>query len=76
MFVGVECTFSANGTISVKRVQLGGVWQVVEQGRQWVDGNGRHILIMFAAGQAQELVLSSDTLTWQLKSGKSTQTVV
>jgi hypothetical protein len=64
--IGVECSFTANGTVRVQRVQMGEAWQAVEQGRQWVDLNGRHVLIMLPGQQAREIILRPDTLTWEI----------
>ncbi|MCA9966241.1 MAG: hypothetical protein KC423_18455 [Anaerolineales bacterium] len=64
--IGVDCSFSANGTVRVQRVQIGAAWQVVEQGRQWLDMNGRHVLIMLPGQQAREIILRPDTLTWEM----------
>lgn len=64
--IGVECSFTANGTVRVRRVQMGEVWQAVEQGRQWVDLNGRHVLVMLPGQQAREIILRPDTLTWEI----------
>ncbi|HEX6383635.1 MAG TPA: hypothetical protein VF177_03095, partial [Anaerolineae bacterium] len=58
--VGVECTFAANGTVRVKRLQLGEQWQPVEQGRQWLDQHGRHVLVMLPNNQVRQIVLRPD----------------
>jgi hypothetical protein len=63
--VGVECTFDAEGHVRVRRVRRAGTWTAVEQGRQWVDGEGRHVLVMLPGQVAWELLLRSDTLTWE-----------
>ncbi len=64
--IGVECTFWSDGRIHIRRVKLGASWHMVEQGRQWVDKNGRHVLIMLPGRQAVEIVLERESLTWQL----------
>lgn len=66
MPVEVDCRFDEDGRVHVRRVRLGRPWQAVEQGRQWVDDNGRHVLVMLAGG-VRELVLRADTLTWELR---------
>ena len=66
MRVEVDCRFDEDGRVHVRRVRLGRPWQAVEQGRQWVDDNGRHVLVMLAGG-VRELVLRADTLTWELR---------
>ncbi|MBX7254526.1 MAG: hypothetical protein K1X50_21270 [Candidatus Promineofilum sp.] len=64
--IEVDCTFEADGRVRVRRVRLGRPWQPVEQGRQWADADGRHVLIMLAGG-VHELLLRADTLTWELR---------
>lgn len=66
MPVEVDCRFDEDGRVHVRRVRLGRPWQAVEQGRQWVDDDGRHVLVMLAGG-VRELVLRADTLTWELR---------
>ncbi|MEM7116979.1 MAG: hypothetical protein AAF614_31395 [Chloroflexota bacterium] len=74
--IGVDCSFTPNGNIRVKRVQLNGRWQMVEQGRQWVDGNGRHVLVMLPGQQAREIILRPDTLVWEMKPSRNNSIVV
>ena len=64
--IEVDCTFDAAGRVRVRRIRLGRPWQPVEQGRQWADADGRHVLIMLPDG-ARELLLRADTLTWELR---------
>jgi hypothetical protein len=64
--IEVDCTFDADGRVRVRRVRLGRPWQPVEQGRQWADADGRHVLIRLPAG-VHELLLRADTLTWELR---------
>jgi hypothetical protein len=71
MNVAVDCTFREDGTVRLRRVHLDGRWQAVEQGRQWGDENGRHVLIMLADGQVHEVMLSPVTLTWTLHTTSS-----
>lgn len=66
MPVEVDCRFDEDGRVHVRRVRLGRPWQAVEQGRQWIDDDGRHVLVMLAGG-VRELVLRADTLTWELR---------
>ncbi len=65
--LGVDCTFKADGTIQVKRVQVDGKWLPVGQGRQWLDEHGRHLLISLPNNQIHELLLRQDTLRWELR---------
>ena len=60
MPIEVDCTFDEDGRVRVRRVRLGRPWQAVEQGRQWADADGRHVLIMLD-GAPRELLLRADT---------------
>jgi len=64
--VGVDCTFTAAGNVQVRQVQMDGRWQSVGQGRQWLDQQGRHVLIMLAGEWVREIVLRPDTMAWEL----------
>ncbi len=66
MPVEVDCTFDDEGRVRVRRIRLGRPWRLVEQGRQWVDDDGRHVLIMLS-GSVSELLLRADTLAWELR---------
>ena len=65
--IGVECVFGKEGDVQVRRVQINIAWIPVGQGRQWLDDDGRHVLIMLPNNQVRELILSPDALVWQLK---------
>ncbi|MBP7999646.1 MAG: hypothetical protein KA314_00140 [Chloroflexi bacterium] len=65
--VGVECQFRTDGQLTIQRVQWQGKWQSVEQGRQWSDHEGRHVLVILPGQSAQELVLGKETLNWVLR---------
>ena len=69
--VGVECTFAQDGRIQIRRIELDGRWLAVEQGRQWQDQTGRHVLIMVPNEPVRELVLRPETLTWELRNGRA-----
>ena len=64
--VTVDCTIGRNGRVWIKRIKLDEIWRVVEQGRQWHDENGRHVLVMRPDGTVYELLLSSQSLRWEL----------
>jgi hypothetical protein len=64
--IGVDCRFAENGAVRVFRIFLDQTWISVEQGRQWVDRMGRHVLIMLPDSDAVEICLRSDTMTWQV----------
>ena len=65
--VGVDCRFNLDGSVVVKRIFMDGEWLGVGQGRQWVDHEGRHILIMLAGDEVGELLLQGETMTWWLR---------
>lgn len=64
--IRVDCTFGADGTVRVRRIAFGERWQVVEQGRQWLDEQGRHVLVMLDGSQVREIVLRREELSWVL----------
>jgi len=64
--VGVDCRFAEDGAVQVRKVLWNGRWQSVGQGRQWLDENGRHVLIMLPAEEVRELILQPGTLQWGL----------
>lgn len=64
--VGVDCRFAEDGSVQVRQVQVNGRWQPVGQGRQWLDENGRHVLIMLPGEAVRELVLQPRRLQWGL----------
>jgi len=74
--IGVDCTFSAEGAVRVRRVQVGEQWLPVEQGRQWLDQHGRHVLVMLPGNQARHIVLRPDTMAWELESNRGDVQVV
>lgn len=63
--ITVESVIDENGRIQVKRIQENGRWLNVGQGRQWQDGNGRHVLIMLPNNDVWEIILRPDTLIWE-----------
>lgn len=73
--VSVDCIFDEDGMVQVRRVKLNGRWQQVEQGRQWLDGSGRSVLIMLS-GVVHTLVLRPATMRWELHTRTSGQTAV
>ncbi|MBP9502593.1 MAG: hypothetical protein KBF17_10580 [Candidatus Promineofilum sp.] len=66
MPIEVDCTFDGDGRVRVRRIRRGRPWQTIEQGRQWVDADGRHVLVMLS-GEVSELLLRADTLIWELR---------
>lgn len=69
--IGVECIFAKDGRCRVTRIQIDDNWVSVEQGRQWVDRQGRHVLVRVPGQPVQEILLKPDTLTWGVVNGRS-----
>ena len=67
-WVEVECTFDEDGRVRLRCLKLAGQWRTVEQGRQWQDEHGRHVLIMLPGQPVQELLLDQASLRWALRS--------
>lgn len=65
--IGVECHFSADGRVHVRRIERDGRWLPVGQGRQWVDNQGRHVLVMLPDESVLEIVQQAETLTWVIR---------
>lgn len=74
--ISVDCIFDLSGAVRVRRVQVDGEWHVVEQGRQWRDDDGRHVLVMLPNNLVRELVLSPRTLVWELVPLPKSRTIV
>jgi hypothetical protein len=64
--IGVDCTFTVDGEVRVRRIEVEGRWEPVEQGRQWLADDGRHVLIMLRQQQVAEILLDGASLTWHL----------
>lgn len=64
--IAVDCVFEESGKVRVRRVRLAEKWQAVEQGRQWQDEGGRHVLVMSAGGRIMQIALNAQTLRWEL----------
>ncbi len=69
--IGVDCIFSINGSVQVRRILFGGKWQRVEQGRQWLDQAGRHVLIMLEEKEIREIVFRPDKMIWEMVKGRT-----
>ncbi len=76
MNIAVECTIGRKGRVWVRRIKLDEAWLVVEQGRQWQDEAGRHVLVMHADGSVDELLLSGRTLRWELLPSRGGRQIV
>lgn len=67
--IAVECIVDEDGSVRVRRIKRDNVWEAVEQGRQWHDDEGRHVLLMLQGTNVREALLSPDDLRWRLKEG-------
>lgn len=77
MRIGVECQFTENGTVTIKKIKLGDQWVAVGQGRQWQDQQGRHVLVMLPNQTVLEVVQRPDTLVWErVENGRSRRVAV
>ena len=65
--VAVECRFHKDGTVAVSNIQIGSRWVPIEQGRQWLDSDGRHVAIRQLDGTTAELILNPETLAWRYR---------
>jgi hypothetical protein len=74
--IGVDCSFDKDGRVHVRRIIVDDRLLVVDPGRQWVDEQGRHVLIMIPGGRVFEIVLSPETLTWTLASTKTKTNII
>ncbi len=65
--VDIEARFEAGGAVHPRRFMRGGAWHnVSDVGRQWVDADGRHVLVMTAGRQTFELLLERESLCWRI----------
>ena len=55
-------------------MEIDGRWQAVGQGRQWLDEDGRHVLVMLPGDQIYKLTLRYGTLVWELTSSNASKT--
>jgi hypothetical protein len=74
--IGVDCNFEEDGRVRLQRVRIDGKWQPVEQGRQWLDESGRHVLIMLGGQGVREILLDSRTLQWRLLQRRANPPIV
>lgn len=74
--IAVDCQFNEDGTVRVRRVKVRGAWQSVAQGRQWLDDEGRHVLIMLDDTDVRTLKLDAGSLSWEITPDQSSGTAV
>ncbi len=73
---GVDCLFDIDGRVHVRRIKFHEEWLPVEQGRQWLDEQGHHVLIMTSGSAVQELLLSRETLQWQMPAPRAGSPII
>jgi hypothetical protein len=65
--VAVEARFETDGKVRPRRFARGGTWLYVSDvGRQWVEADGRHVLVMAAGQRTFELLLERESLCWRV----------
>ena len=74
--IGVDCVFNVDGSLTVRQLNFDGSWISVEQGRQWIDQEGWHVLIRLLDQGVRELVLRADLMNWELRPGKGQVTIL
>jgi hypothetical protein len=63
----VETRFKVDGTVHPRRFTWGQRWlDVSDVGRQWLDVDGRHVLVMVAERRTFELLLEQASLAWRV----------
>lgn len=74
--IAVDGVFHEDGRVTVRRIKIGDSWVHVQQGRQWADENGRHVLVMIPGRDVEELLFSSRALHWQLEPKRSSPQIL
>ncbi len=64
--VGVKCYFDDDGRVQIQQIIADQEWIPVDQGRQWLDKDGRHVLIMMPDNRVMELCLRPVSLIWDM----------
>ncbi len=63
----VEARFEADGALRPRRFTWRGAWlPVSDVGRQWVEADGRHVLVQVAGRRTFELLLERESLAWRV----------
>lgn len=63
----VEAHFEVDGAVRPRRFMWGQRWLgVSDVGRQWLDVDGRHVLVMVAERRTFELLLEQENLAWRV----------
>lgn len=63
----VDVRFEEDGSVRPRRFKWDQTWMdVLDVGRQWVDTQGRHVLVMVPGQLVFELLMVRETLTWHV----------
>ncbi len=63
----VEARFETDGAVRPRRFIWTQTWlDVSDVGRQWIDADGRHVLVMTGGRRAFELLLDRENLRWRV----------
>ena len=63
----VEARFETDGAVRPRRFIWTQTWlDVSDVGRQWMDVDGRHMLVMTGGRHTFELLLERESLTWRV----------
>lgn len=63
----VEVHFDIDGHIRPRRFSWNRNWlDVSDVGRQWMDSDGRHVLVMTGGRHTFELLLDAQDLAWRI----------
>jgi len=63
----VEAHFESDGAVRIRRFTWGQTWlDVSDVGRQWIDADGRHVLVMTGGRHTFELLLERESLSWRV----------
>lgn len=74
--IAVDCLFTEDGSVRVRRIKRHDTWIPVTQGRQWQNDAGRHVLIMLYGREVREIFLNAHSLVWELKPAQASDTTV
>jgi hypothetical protein len=63
----VEARFDSKGQARPRRFTWNGAWvDITDVGRQWVNSDGRHVLVMVGGRHTFELLLERESLAWRV----------
>jgi len=63
----VEGHVEGDGAVHPRRFTWNQQWlDVTDVGRQWIEADGRHVLVMVAGRQVFELLLAREDVAWHI----------